>query len=82
MRVSFLTCEDMAKTPMYTLKFSKSEGCWNMHDMKGREVACYMSKAEAMKSRALRKVVGKAGGVVKIMSKAGKKVGQRSYPKR
>ena len=72
----------MAKTPMYTLKYAKSEGCWNVYDKKGREVACYEKKSQAMKGGVLRRVVGKAGGVVKIMAKGGKRVGQRSYPAR
>lgn len=70
----------MKKTPMYTLRYDKSEGCWNVHDKKGRCVACYENKSQAMKGGVLKKVVGKAGGVVRIMAKGGKKVGQRSYP--
>lgn len=72
----------MKKMPMYTLRFSKSEGCWNVYDKRNREVACYDYKGQAMKGGALKKVVGKAGGVVNILAKNGKKVGKRSYPAR
>jgi hypothetical protein len=70
----------MKKMPAYTLKFTKSEGCWNTYDARGRNVGCYDTKSQGMKPRELRKIVGKAGGTVTIMSKSGKKVGKRSYP--
>jgi hypothetical protein len=72
----------MAKMPMYTLKYVKAEGCWNVYDKKGKEVGCYDNKSQAMKGGVLKRLVGKAGGVVKIMGKNGKGVGQRAYPAR
>ena len=80
---SFIMRENrMAKAKMYTLKYEKSEGCWDVVDAKGACVGCYDSKAQAMKGGVLKRLVGKAGGTVKIMGKTGKKIGQRSYPAR
>lgn len=82
MNVLIREVKHMAKMPAYTLKFVKSEGCWDVLDKRGKCVGCYERKSQAMKGGVLKRLVGKAGGVVKIMAKDGKKAGQRSYPAR
>ena len=72
----------MADLPKYTLSRDDKKNDWVLkEDRSARVRHRFENKAEATRGGALRKVLGQAGGSVKIQKRNGRIQEERTYPK-
>ena len=72
----------MARLPKYTLDYNEKKDKWELENDKTDEVIkTFETKEKATAGGALRKVLGKEGGSVKIQKQDGKFQEERTFPK-
>ncbi|MEF3691711.1 MAG: DUF2188 domain-containing protein [Candidatus Moraniibacteriota bacterium] len=72
----------MARLPKYTLDYNEKKDKWELeNDKTDKVIKTFETKEEATAGGALRKVLGKEGGSVKIQKQDGKFQEERTFPK-